>query len=86
MDKDFETLCQITLGINVELKWINAQTLKEKEATLGPNPQNRTAITCPRSLIPQHQLANLVQKPISTGFSLMQCLAPTPTVITVPLA
>lgn len=64
MGDNFETLCVIVVGIDVELKRINARLVKEKEAALSRTPSTQTgAPTRP---------SNPAVKPTNVGFTFLQ--------------
>jgi hypothetical protein len=78
LDEDFEKLCTVAAGIDVELRRINVRSAKEKEVSSGrPQPPlNRTLAPRPQTIAAQTRITNSATKPTGAGFALLQ--RPTP--------
>jgi hypothetical protein len=78
MGDNFETLCMIVAGIDVELRRINARSVKEKEAALS-----RT-LTTQTGALSRSSNSNPTMRPPNTGFTLLQRPSPALAKVTTP--
>jgi hypothetical protein len=83
MDENFNTLCTIVAGVDVELKRINLRTTREKEAALGQGSSPQARLPGTRTTTPGAQMrptnAAATTRSTSAGFSLLQRPTTTPT-------
>jgi hypothetical protein len=81
MDEDFNTLCTIVAGIDVELKRISSRTTREKEAALGQGPSSQARLPSAPASAPGARMlptsATAITGPTGAGFSLLQSLTTT---------